>query len=112
MLDLAHLRRVAGDAVHARGNPHIDYIDARAREQRLTSACAPGTILALLDRLEAAERVLRDYEGWEGDIIMSADWQNETPRLTQSQWDKMMEIQAARNEALATHAALTREGGE
>lgn len=27
---------------------------------------------------------------------------------TIGQWDKMMEIQAARNEALATHAALTR----
>lgn len=44
--------------------------------------------------------LLNDYEAWEADLVLHADWSAETPRLTQRQLDRMMKLQAARNMAL------------
>ncbi|MGF7178393.1 hypothetical protein [Azospirillum doebereinerae] len=44
--------------------------------------------------------LLRDYEAWEADLVLNADWSNETPRLTQPQLDRLLRLQAARNMAL------------
>lgn len=41
------------------------------------------------------------YEAWEADVILHADWSASTPRLTQSQCDRLVEIQAMRNAAIA-----------
>jgi len=41
------------------------------------------------------------YEAWEADVIMDADWRDSTPRLTQAQCDRLIEIQAMRNAAIA-----------
>jgi len=41
------------------------------------------------------------YEEWEADIILNADWRSELPRISQAQWDRLVEIQAMRNAAIA-----------
>lgn len=45
--------------------------------------------------------VAMEYEAWEADVILNADWTHDTPRLTQAQWDVLVRIQAKRNAALA-----------
>jgi hypothetical protein len=47
--------------------------------------------------------VLDAYEGWEADLLMDDEaWRDaETPRLTQKLWDRLLEIQAMRNAAVA-----------
>lgn len=49
---------------------------------------------------QALVDALARYEAWEADVILNADWSGETPRLTQEQWDRLVELQAARNAAL------------
>lgn len=46
--------------------------------------------------------VLREYEAWEADVIMNADWSEETPRLKRAQWDWLVDIQGKRNAALSS----------
>jgi hypothetical protein len=41
------------------------------------------------------------YEEWEADLVMNGDWSNSTVRMTPAQHDRMMEIQAMRNAAIA-----------
>lgn len=45
--------------------------------------------------------VARAYEAWEADLVLNADWSRSTPTMTQAQFDRMMEIQAMRNAAIA-----------
>ncbi len=48
--------------------------------------------------------VLKMYEELEADIILHADWNDESsclPTLTQTQFDKWVEIQGKRNAAIA-----------
>jgi len=45
--------------------------------------------------------VAKAYEAWEADLVMNADWSDFTPRLTQAQLNRLLEIQAMRNAALA-----------
>ena len=47
-----------------------------------------------------AVKVLKLYEAWEADVILNADWSDALPKLTQEQWDRLIEIQTARNAAL------------
>jgi hypothetical protein len=52
--------------------------------------------------------VAKAYEAWEADVILNATWdEQELPRLTQSQWDRMVAIQDLRNAALAKAEALS-----
>jgi hypothetical protein len=44
--------------------------------------------------------VLKAYEEFEADLILNGDWSGECVRMTQAQHDRMMELQAMRNEAL------------
>lgn len=61
----------------------------------------PDLIMALPAKLiSEIAAVLRAYEAWEADLILNADWRNETPRLTQAQYGRLMEIQAMRNATL------------
>lgn len=53
--------------------------------------------------------VLEAYEAAEGDIILTAEWSDDTPRITQSQFDRLVEIQGMRNAALSRARA---KGGE
>lgn len=77
--------------------------DDRAR------AMAWGDVFAERDAAEGryanASAVCRAYEAWEADLILNADWSNELPRMTQAQYDRLLEIQAMRN------AALRKAGG-
>ena len=62
--------------------------------------------------------VLRAYEQWEADVILCGEcWapngMAETPRLTQALWNRLIEIQAMRNAALAASPSavdVPREG--
>jgi len=63
-----------------------------------------ATILSTADRDEMIA-VLRAYEQWEADLILSGDWRDAMPRLTQPLYDRMLEIQAKRNAILAKAGA-------
>ncbi len=42
------------------------------------------------------------YEQWEADVILNSKcWRYETPHITQALWDRFIEIQTMRNDALA-----------
>lgn len=43
----------------------------------------------------------RAYEAWEADLVLNGDWSGSCVRMTQSQHDRMIEIQAMRNAAVA-----------
>jgi len=44
---------------------------------------------------------LEAYERWEADLIeYNAAWKNGTLTISQAMWDRFIEIQAMRNEAL------------
>ncbi len=49
---------------------------------------------------------LREYEAWEADLILTGDWKSEFPRMTAAQYDKMIELQTKRNEALRKAGSL------
>lgn len=58
--------------------------------------------------LEKCREALEEYEKWEADLIMDSDaWHDECreplslPRISQKCWDRLIEIQAKRNAALA-----------
>lgn len=55
--------------------------------------------------VERVRAVLEDYEAWEADVILAADWSESTPRVTQAQWDRLVEIQARRNVVLGRFLA-------
>jgi hypothetical protein len=48
--------------------------------------------------------VCQAYEEWEGDIVMNGDWgpdgMHPYPRLTEAQYQRMIEIQTMRNAAI------------
>lgn len=77
--------------------------DERTDEERDESAKA---ILGILSIDNLAVDVLRSYEAWEADVILNADWSRETPRLTQSQWDWLVDIQGKRNAAMVSRSSL------
>jgi hypothetical protein len=53
-------------------------------------------------REEELQNVLKAYEQWEADMILAGEcWVNGLPRITQTLWDRFIEIQAMRNRALA-----------
>jgi hypothetical protein len=65
-----------------------------------------------LERARAAEArvgelvaVLKAYEAWEASLILAGDWSNELPRMTQAQFDELLETQTMRNAALAKVSA-------
>lgn len=96
MLDLAHLRRVAVKAVPNGGsNTVAPYI-----------TCNPATILALLDRLEAAERVV--------ELVREENrlWNIIRDTGDDASTDRAETISDDIDAAIATHAALTWEAGE
>jgi hypothetical protein len=66
-----------------------DSPDEAEANARLIAAAPEGYQLAL------------DYERWEADVILNADWSGETPRLRQDQWDRLIQLQEARNTFLA-----------
>lgn len=41
------------------------------------------------------------YEAWEADLILNGDWSGSCVRMTQTQHDRMLELQAMRNAAVA-----------
>jgi hypothetical protein len=43
----------------------------------------------------------RAYEEWEGDLILNGDWSGNYVTMTQAQHDRMLELQAMRNAAIA-----------
>lgn len=69
---------------------------------------------SLVEAAEAMAAALRGYEQWEGDIILNGDWgaagMAPTPRMTQAQWDQMIELQSKRNTALALYSTTSKEG--
>lgn len=54
-------------------------------------------IAAAPDLLEFAKA----QEAWEADMIINGDWSNEMPRLTQAQYDRMIELQEVRRAAIS-----------
>ena len=57
------------------------------------------------EKLKRALALLEKYEALEAEIIISDEsWEPQgmasTPRFTQSQWDKVIELQSERNEIL------------
>jgi hypothetical protein len=48
---------------------------------------------------------LKGYEEWEADIVMNGDWSDDFPKLTEAQYDRMMELQEMRNAALSAAEA-------
>ncbi len=51
----------------------------------------------------AAEAVLLGYEQWEADLLLDSNaWRgiDGLPHITQSLWDRLLELQALRNAAL------------
>ncbi len=102
-LDLAHLRRVTTDALDFSGpigpavKRHIAFLDA-TRD--------PATILALLDRLEAAERVVERAKNMTVLVELCRVSENGAGPILLEQ---TVDAEDGLIEALATHAALTRE---
>lgn len=52
-------------------------------------------------RFEKLVEVAKAYEAWEADLIENADWSQTVFTVTEDQYDRMMEIQAMRNDALS-----------
>lgn len=76
--------------------PHLPLdLDTEAWEAEMK---ANRSLIAAAPDLLAA---CRAWEAWEADIILNADWGNDTPRLTQEQWDRVIELQVMRNAAIA-----------
>lgn len=59
-----------------------------------TEALEAGAVEKLIAVCEA-------YEAWESDLVLNGDWRDSTVRMTQSQHDRLIEIQAMRNAVLA-----------
>ena len=55
------------------------------------------------DLLRQAIEAVRAWQEWEADIIMNGDWSNSMPRLTQSQYDRMIEMQEPRRAVLTAY---------
>ena len=53
--------------------------------------------------LRQAGEALWAWQEWEADIIMNGDWSNSRPRLTQSQYDRMIEMQEPRRAVLTAY---------
>lgn len=53
-------------------------------------------------QIESLKLLLKKYEEWEADVILTDEcWDDHaTPRLTQKQWDKLLELQTERNRLL------------
>lgn len=68
-------------------------VAAKIAEQRANARL----IAAAPDLYEVA----KGYEAWEADVIENADWRAPTPKLTQAQFDRLLELQAMRNAALS-----------
>lgn len=45
--------------------------------------------------------VAKAYEAWEADVVFDGNWEDGLPKLTQPLFDRLLEIQAMRNAALA-----------
>lgn len=43
----------------------------------------------------------RGYEAWEADLIVNGEWSGSCVRMTQEQHDRLVELQAMRNAAIA-----------
>lgn len=61
-------------------------------------------IRKLEEENERLREVLKAYEAWEADLILTGDWSASTVRLKQSHHDRLIEIQAMRNAALSTNS--------
>lgn len=62
----------------------------------------------LVDEIERSEKVAaalgavaKAYEAWEAGLVFEGNWNNGLPALTQPLFDRLLEIQAMRNAALA-----------
>lgn len=75
------------------GTKSVAHIYASGREGRANQRL----IAAAPDLYEVA----KGYEAWEADVIENADWRAPTPKLTQAQFDRLIELQTARNAALS-----------
>ena len=73
---------------------------------------AHARVTAFLAQVEAREAALQDllalakaYEAWDAELIMSDEaWEGgmrEFPTMTEELWDRLLEIQAMRTEAVA-----------
>jgi hypothetical protein len=87
------------------GDPNefpIELIIRCSRAPKTRSPLRGSTVAAVLRESGHKELVeaLRGYEAWEADLILTGDWKSEFPRMTAAQYDKMIELQTKRNEAL------------
>lgn len=68
-------------------------------------------LAAKLDAVEAMRKALKAYERWEADLVLSDEaWRGgmaPLPTITQSLWDRLLEIQAMRNAALGRVKEVT-----
>lgn len=76
--------------------PLCEGLVSRAQDAEQCEANA-SLIAAAPDLYELAH----SYEAWEADVVVNAVWDAALPRLTQEQWDRLLELQAARNAALS-----------
>ena len=60
--------------------------------------CADARLIAASPDLLA---VAKAYEAWEAEVVFDANWADGLPKLTQPLFDRLLEIQAMRNAALA-----------
>lgn len=75
----------------------VEWDDAYVEFAGYFGSYGPHMFSAAPDLVELAS----EYEAWEADVILNADWTHDTPHLTQSQWDEFLRIQGKRNAALA-----------
>lgn len=72
-----------------------------ARDEKKDAAAARPSSPDKRAMCQAALIALEAYEAWEADVLLNGDWSGDTPKLTQEQVDRMIEIQARRQRALS-----------
>jgi len=85
-----------GGGFYKIGGPSGCYLSAGYED-----ASTPRANAALIAAAPELLDVALAYEQWEADVLECADWSFSTPRLTQSQCDRLVEIQTMRNAAIA-----------
>lgn len=62
--------------------------------------CRLDEVRLMATEIQRLWELAKAYEAWEADLIVNGDWSGECVQMTQAQHDRMMELQAMRNEAL------------
>lgn len=78
----------------------VAYASEALKSTEAISIPSPRKVVAADPLRAQLVEVLKGYEAWEGDIVLNGDWSDDFPKLTEPQYDRLMELQAMRNSAL------------